>query len=62
MRIPAKRAVRLEGELLISKFGTILSSMFPYSIAFLIGWTVMLVIWVFAGIPLGPRAYATSYR
>jgi len=38
--------------------GTILASMLPYSIAFLIGWTIMLLIWVYAGIPLGPGAYA----
>ena len=39
--------------------GTILASMLPYSIAFLLGWTVMLLIWVYAGIPLGPGASAT---
>ena len=38
--------------------GTILASMLPYSIAFLIGWTIMLLIWVFFGIPLGPGASA----
>ena len=39
--------------------GTILAAMLPYSIAFLLGWTVMLLIWVYAGIPLGPGANAT---
>ena len=36
--------------------GTILAAMLPYSIAYLIGWTVMLLVWVYAGIPLGPGA------
>ena len=39
--------------------GTILAAMLPYSIAFLIGWTIMLLVWVYAGIPLGPGASAT---
>ena len=38
--------------------GTILASMLPYSLAFLAGWTVMLLGWVYAGIPLGPGADA----
>ena len=38
--------------------GTILASMLPYSIAFLIGWVIMLLVWVYAGIPLGPGASA----
>ena len=38
--------------------GTILASMLPYSIAFLIGWVIMLLLWVFAGWPLGPGAEA----
>ena len=38
--------------------GTILAAMLPYSIAFLIGWTIMLLIWVYANIPLGPGATA----
>ncbi len=36
--------------------GTILAAMLPYSIAFLIGWTIMLLGWVFLGLPLGPGA------
>ena len=39
--------------------GTILAAMLPYSIAFLIGWTIMLLVWVFFDIPLGPGAMAT---
>ena len=36
--------------------GTLLSAMLPYSIAFLIGWSFMLVIWMVLGLPLGPDA------
>ena len=39
--------------------GTILAAMLPYSIAFLIGWTIMLLAWVFLGLPLGPGAVTT---
>jgi len=39
--------------------GTILASMLPYSIAFLIGWTIMLLAWVYLGLPLGPGASTT---
>ncbi len=38
--------------------GTILASMLPYSFAFLIGWTLLLVVWLSLGIPLGPGAAA----
>ena len=34
--------------------GTIISTMFPYSICFLIGWTILLVVWYFIGLPIGP--------
>jgi len=36
--------------------GTILASMLPYSIAFLIAWVIMLLGWVYLEIPLGPGA------
>lgn len=36
--------------------GTLISSMLPYSIAFGVGWTVMMVIWYWLGLPLGPDA------
>jgi aminobenzoyl-glutamate transport protein len=36
--------------------GTIIAAMVPYSIAFFLGWTVMLLGWYFAGLPLGPGA------
>jgi aminobenzoyl-glutamate transport protein len=34
--------------------GTLLTLMLPYSVAFAIGWTVLLAIWLLLGIPLGP--------
>lgn len=37
-----------------SGIGTLISTMLPYSIMFLIGWTILLVIWMILGLPLGP--------
>ena len=34
--------------------GTLISTMVPYSIVFLLGWTMLLVVWYFFGLPLGP--------
>ncbi len=39
--------------------GTLISLMLPYSIAFLIGWSLLLVIWFILGLPLGPGAAMT---
>lgn len=39
-----------------SGIGTLIATMLPYSILFLIGWSVLLVIWMVAGLPLGPGA------
>ncbi|MEG0570811.1 MAG: AbgT family transporter, partial [Oscillospiraceae bacterium] len=36
--------------------GTIISTMVPYSIFFLIGWAILLVVWMLLGLPLGPGA------
>ncbi len=36
--------------------GTIISMMLPYSIAFLISWVIMLIVWMFLNLPLGPGA------
>jgi len=36
--------------------GTIIATMLPYSIAFFIVWTVLLIVWIFLGLPLGPGA------
>ena len=41
-----------------SGIGTLVSTMLSYSIAFLLFWTVLLVIWYFTGLPLGPGAPA----
>ncbi|MFC3039416.1 AbgT family transporter [Virgibacillus xinjiangensis] len=35
--------------------GTLISTMLPYSIYFLVGWTIMLIVWMLFGIPLGPN-------
>ncbi|SHF11574.1 AbgT family transporter [Clostridium fallax] len=37
-----------------SGMGTLISTMLPYTIAFLIGWAVLLIIWYVLGLPLGP--------
>lgn len=34
--------------------GSVISTMLPYSVAFLIGWTIMFSIWYLLGLPLGP--------
>jgi aminobenzoyl-glutamate transport protein len=37
--------------------GTMVSTMLPYTITFLIGWTIMFYLWVFVlGWPIGPDA------
>lgn len=37
--------------------GTMIAMMLPYSIAFMIGWTLLFYLWVFvAGLPVGPAA------
>ncbi len=38
------------------EIGTILTVMLPYSVALGIAWTIMLVLWVLLGIPIGPGA------
>lgn len=39
--------------------GTIVSMMVPYSVAFLIGWIVLFILWSYLGIPIGPGATST---
>ncbi|MGD8346858.1 MAG: AbgT family transporter [Lysobacterales bacterium] len=39
--------------------GTLVSLMLPYSITFLIGWSIMFVIWLLMGWPVGPGVPAT---
>lgn len=36
--------------------GTIIAMMLPYSIVFLVGWAIMLMVWISMGIPVGPGA------
>ena len=36
--------------------GTIVATMMPYSIVFFISWTILLIIWLQLGLPLGPGA------
>lgn len=33
--------------------GTVISLMIPYSMAFLIAWTLLFIIWMIFGLPLG---------
>jgi aminobenzoyl-glutamate transport protein len=37
--------------------GTIISMMLPYTIFFTVAWIILLVAWIFFGIPLGPEGY-----
>ena len=39
--------------------GTIISTMVPYSVIFLIGWSILLAIWKVTGLPLGPGVSLT---
>lgn len=34
--------------------GTLISTMLPYSMVFLLAWTILLIVWYFLGLPLGP--------
>jgi aminobenzoyl-glutamate transport protein len=36
--------------------GTVIATMIPYSIAFFIVWTLLLIIWILLGLPVGPGA------
>jgi aminobenzoyl-glutamate transport protein len=36
--------------------GTIIATMIPYTIAFFIMWTLLLIAWILLGLPLGPGA------
>ncbi|RVU55641.1 AbgT family transporter [Anaerosphaera multitolerans] len=39
-----------------SGLGTLISMMLPYSMAFLISWTIMMILWMLIGLPVGPEA------
>ncbi|MFT5033171.1 MAG: aminobenzoyl-glutamate transport protein, partial [Bacteroidia bacterium] len=34
--------------------GTLMAMMLPYSLLFLIGWSIMLLLWMVSGLPIGP--------
>jgi aminobenzoyl-glutamate transport protein len=36
--------------------GTLIATMLPYSVVFLVVWMVLLAVWIWAGIPMGPGA------
>jgi aminobenzoyl-glutamate transport protein len=36
--------------------GTIMAAMMPYSVAFFVLWTLLLIVWYLLGLPLGPGA------
>ena len=36
--------------------GTVVSTMLPYSVVFLIGWSILLILWVLLELPIGPGA------
>lgn len=36
--------------------GTIIATMLPYTIVFLVAWLIMLIFWIVAGLPIGPGA------
>jgi aminobenzoyl-glutamate transport protein len=37
-------------------FGTIMANMLPYSIAFFVGWVLLMIVWIILGLPLGPES------
>ena len=37
-----------------ASLGTLVSTMLPFSMAFLIGWSILLIIWMLLGLPIGP--------
>lgn len=39
--------------------GTVISLMLPYTFVFLIGWTLLLIVWIIFGWPIGPDAPLT---
>nr|WP_307774923.1 AbgT family transporter [uncultured Cetobacterium sp.] len=39
-----------------ASLGTLISTMLPYSVTFLVGWSIFLAIWMMTGLPIGPGA------
>lgn len=42
-----------------SGIGTLISTMVPYSMFFLLGWVVLFIVWFLLGWPIGPGVYVT---
>ena len=40
-----------------SGIGTLIATMIPYSVVFLIGWSILMAVFYFLGLPLGPEAF-----
>ncbi len=36
--------------------GTIMATMLPYSLTFFVSWTLLMILWILIGLPLGPDA------
>lgn len=41
-----------------ASIGTITATMIPYSLVFLLGWSLMLIVWLICGLPIGPGVNA----
>ncbi len=39
-----------------SGLGTLIGTMLPYSFVFFVAWTLLLIVWILLGLPLGPEA------
>lgn len=39
-----------------SGIGTLIGTMLPYSVVFFVVWTLLLIVWILLGLPLGPEA------
>lgn len=39
-----------------SGIGSLMATMLPYSIAFFVAWTLLMIVWIITGLPLGPEA------
>ena len=42
-----------------SGIGTVVATMLPYTVAFMLVWSVLLIIWMLLGLPVGPGAGLT---
>jgi aminobenzoyl-glutamate transport protein len=36
--------------------GTVVATMLPYTFVFFVGWSILFVIWILLGLPVGPGA------